>query len=124
MTTPHPARWQRKVDALLRLAEDQRGTPEGDLAREKLRRILRRHPEARAYEPLQAFTLRDVAYMKRHGISTGGSWTGANLGEAIALMVADYRRRIVEFQNRPRPSGKFLVAGDTRGRDEETHPHV
>lgn len=107
---PDRAKWQRKVDALIRLAEDQAGKPEGDLARQKLRQILRRHPEARAYEPLQAFTLRDVGYMRRHGISTGGSWTGGNLAEAIALMIADYRGRIVEFQNRPRPSGKFLLA--------------
>jgi len=32
-------RWKTKVDALIRLAEDQEGKPEGDLVREKLASI-------------------------------------------------------------------------------------
>ena len=38
-------KWQPKIDALILLAEDQAGKPEGELAKEKLRRILRRFPE-------------------------------------------------------------------------------
>lgn len=37
-------RWKTKVDALIRLAEDQAGKPEGELAREKLASILKEHP--------------------------------------------------------------------------------
>jgi hypothetical protein len=93
-------RWKSKVQALIRLAEDQEGKPEGELAREKLRLILEKYPEARQYQPVREFMLKDVGYMKRHGIPTEGSWTGGNLQEAIALMVADYRRRIAEHKGK------------------------
>ena len=92
------ARWKRKIDALLRLAEDQAGTPEGDVARQKLDEILAKHPEARDYEPVKQFMLSDVGYMRRVGINTGGSWTGANMTEAIAMMIAEYQRRIEEHK--------------------------
>ena len=90
--------WKRKIDALLRLAEDQAGKPEGDLARQKLDAILAKHPEARDYEPVKQFMLKDVGYMKRVGIDTGGSWTGANMTEAIAMMITEYQRRIEEHE--------------------------
>ena len=90
--------WKRKIDALLRLAEDQAGKPEGDLARQKLDAILAKHPEARDYEPVKKFMLKDVGRMKRMGINTGGSWTGGNMAEAIAMMIADYQRRIEEHE--------------------------
>jgi hypothetical protein len=92
-------RWKRKVQALIRLADDQRGKPEGDLARQKLLSILNKYPEAREYQPVQELarrdlTLKDVGYMKRNLIPITGSWTGANLQQAIKLMEADYRERI------------------------------
>jgi hypothetical protein len=93
--------WKGKVQALIRLAEDQAGKPEGELAREKLRQILEKYPEARQYKPIRVFILKDIGYMRQHGISTEGSWTGANLQEAIALMVADYRQRIAEREASP-----------------------
>ena len=93
-------RWKSKVQNLIRLAEDQAGKPEGDLAREKLRQILEKYPEARQYRPVKAFMLRDVGYMKRHGVPTDGSWTGANLQEAVALMVADYKQKIAEYKGK------------------------
>lgn len=65
-------RWKRKVQALARLAEDQRGKPEGELAREKMRQILERYPEARDYEPVKQFMMSDIAWMRRQGISTDG----------------------------------------------------
>lgn len=93
-------RWQTKVDALIRLAEDQRGKPEGDLAREKLLSILQKHPEAVTYKPIvdlawRDITTKDVAEMHRMGISTDGSWTGRNLQEALFKMQQDYYRRMV-----------------------------
>ena len=92
-------KWQRKVDALIRLAEDQRGKPEGDLAREKLTEILNKHPEAQRYPPMvdlvhRDFQAADVVVLKRRGIPTGGSWTGRSLDEALQLMMEDYARRL------------------------------
>ena len=91
-------RWQTKVDALIRLAEDQEGKPEGALAREKLVLILQKHPEAVSYQPIldlawRDLTTRDVVKMKWMGISTAGSWTGANLMAAIDKMLQDYYQR-------------------------------
>ena len=88
------ARWKNKIDALLRLAEDQRGKPEGELAREKLDRILRMYPLVRQYQPVQEFMMSDLRYMKEHGISTDGHWEGDDLNGAMAAMIEDYRRRI------------------------------
>ena len=95
-------KWQSKIDALILLAEDQEGKPEGDLAKEKLRRILRRFPElAQWHAPLddfagRVFTICDLEQMKRQGISTEGVWSGRNLDEAVAMMIADYKRRLWE----------------------------
>ena len=93
-------RWKTKVDALIRLAEDQAGKPEGELAREKLAGILEKHPEAVQYQPLQDLawrdiTTRDVVAMHRAGISTDGSWTGATPAEAMFKMLDDYYQRMV-----------------------------
>lgn len=93
-------KWQSKVDALIRLAEDRGDRPEGRLAREKLRRVLRRFPElAERHKPFDEFAHRtftgaDLGQMKRQGISTAGEWSGGTLDEAIAIMVADYKRRL------------------------------
>ena len=94
--------WKRKADALLRLANDQAGKPEGELAREMLRRLISRHPDiTMAYKPMREFAMSDVGFMLRNGIETGGSWTGRNLNEAISIMIADYRTRIERFKDRP-----------------------
>lgn len=92
-------KWQRKAKALVRLAEDQRGTPEGDLAREKLLLIINNHPEARDFEPVKVLverdiTMADVIRAKRIGVDLTGSWTGENLQDAIQIMMQDYNRRI------------------------------
>ncbi len=92
-------KWQRKVDALIRLADDQRGKPEGDLARQKLTEILNKHPEAREYPPIlvlaeRDFTMMDLRAMKRRMISTAGSWTGRSIEEALEIMIDDYRARL------------------------------
>ena len=92
-------RWQRKADALIRLADDQRGKPEGDLAREKLLQIINKHPESFTYQPLidfaeREFTLGHLREMRQQGISTNGRWTANTLDEAIDMMVADYKRRL------------------------------
>lgn len=91
--------WKRKARALARLAEDQRGKPEGDTARQKLLEIIQRHPEARDYEPVKTLikkdlTMRDISEMRHAGISTDGEWTADDLHTAIKLMEADYRERI------------------------------
>ena len=103
MTEP---RWQRTVDNLLRLAQDDGATPsERETARRKIQLILERHPEAeqiRQYPPMREFTLGDVGFMKRNGISLEGSWTGRNLEEAAQLMIAEYRRRIAQHRAPPR----------------------
>ncbi len=91
--------WKRKAQALARLAEDQKGKPEGELARQKLRSILEKYPEAREYAPIKAFLGRDLVRLKRLGGSTDGSWTGQNIEEALALMFADYRQRLARAED-------------------------
>lgn len=92
------ARWKKLVDDLLRLAQDAGATEdERNTARLKLAQVLEKHPDAQEieqYEPLREFTFRDFREMKRRGIYTGGSWTGATLEDAVAMMIADYRRRL------------------------------
>lgn len=91
-------KWQRKVDALILLAEDQKGKPEGDVAREKLLLILNNHPEAVRYQPLVDMAYRDISTqdvvrMHKMGISTDGVWEGATLWEAMDNMMKDYTAR-------------------------------
>lgn len=100
-------KWRRKADALARLAEDQRGKPEGDLARQKLQEIIANHPEAREYQPVKDLfardlELKDVGMMHRMGISTEGSWSGRTIAEALAAMTRDYKSRIMAYWDRPR----------------------
>jgi len=78
-------RWKRKADALARLAENQAGKPEGELAKEKLRAIIAKHPEAREYPPIKNLSLK--------GIDLTGSWSARTPQEAVAMMMADYRVR-------------------------------
>jgi hypothetical protein len=93
------SKWQSKIDALIRLAKDQIGKPEGDLARAKLQQILDKYPwAAQQHQPLADFAVSDLKYMMRVGISREGRWTGRNLQEALAIMVADYRHRIEEHK--------------------------
>lgn len=94
-------RWKRKVQALARLAEDQRGKPEGELAREKMRQILARFPEAREYGPVREFMMSDIGWMRYYGVSTDGSWTGVDLQEAMDMMIRDYQQRIECYKARP-----------------------
>ena len=101
-------RWKRKAEALARLAEDQRGKPEGELAREKLQEIIANHPEARDYQPVKDLferdlQLRDIGSMRAMGIPTDGSWSGRTLGEALAAMTRDYKSRIVAHRDRGKP---------------------
>lgn len=108
-------KWRRKARALAALAEDQRGKPEGELAREKLAEILNRHPAAKDFPPLRELAERDltmaqVAMMRAHGISLEGRWTGVNLAHAIKIMEADYKRRIGAFQ-----FGRGIVTGVAQG---------
>jgi len=93
-----PRDWRKVADDLVRLANDQRGTPEGDTARRKLGEILAKYPEAQAYEPIVDLEVKDMAMselvkMRRMGISTDGKWNGENLQDAIANMVADLKGR-------------------------------
>jgi hypothetical protein len=92
-------KWKRKVDALIRLAQDQAGKPEGDVAKAKLKQILDKHPwAAQEHKPLKDFAVSNLGYMKRVGISHEGSWTGKNLQHAIALMITDYEQRIERYK--------------------------
>lgn len=93
-------RWQRKVRALIRLAEDQASKPEGAVARQKLHQILEKYPEARQYEPVRKFMVGDLKRMRQAGISTDGRWTGRDLAEALALMAADYAQRLAGRESR------------------------
>jgi hypothetical protein len=90
-----PNRWRRKAAALIRLAEDQKGKPEGDVAREKLLNIINNHPEAATFTPIVEFARRevtgaDVARMRQYGSDLTGRWSGPDAWEA---MVRDYRAR-------------------------------
>lgn len=97
------SKWKRKARALARLAQDQRGKPEGESARAKLLEIINKHPEAQNFEPIQRLAMSDVAYMRRNNIDTDGVWTGGDFKEAIALMEQDYCNRIAAFRQRQRP---------------------
>jgi hypothetical protein len=87
-------RWKRKADALARLAEDQAGKPEGELAKEKLRKIIAKHPEAKEYPPIKNLSLR--------GIDLTGSWSAGSPQEAVAMMFTDYRQRAAARAARPK----------------------
>jgi hypothetical protein len=98
-------KWQRKATALARLAEDQRGKPEGELARQKLLEIINRHPEAAQFEPVVELAKRDIEWVmtgahlmefKRAGGDMSGEWEGATMEDAIKVMVADYQARYVD----------------------------
>ena len=98
-------KWQRKAESLAHLAEDQRGKPEGELARQKLLEIINKHPEAMQYEPVIELARRDIDWimtgahlieMKRAGVSTDGKWNGASLTDAIKMMVSDYQNRYLD----------------------------
>jgi len=98
-------RWKEKARALAALAEDQRGNPEGDLAREKLLKIIRDHPEAANYEPVRTLVTRDIRLSDLKKFDTSGSWMGANLADALRLMLQEYRRRLTEAEGRKRLGG-------------------
>jgi hypothetical protein len=109
-------KWKRKVQALARLADDQRGKPEGDVARRKLLQIINKYPEAGRYEPVvelarKDLTMADVGWMKRHGVSIEGSWTGRNLYKAIALMEADYRERLAGARRKRLAAPVYALEG-------------
>jgi len=113
-------RWKRKVRALAKLADDQRGKPEGDLARKKLLQIINKYPEAAQYGPVielakKDLTMADVGWMKRHGVSVEGSWTGRNLVEAIALMEADYKERLARAKRKRLAAPVYALEGGQQG---------
>lgn len=92
-------RWKRTAEALARLAEDQQGKPEGDVARQKLIQILDKHPEARSHPPIIAFmrremTLREFHDIRAAGVDTDGAWTGVDWRDAIRKMTEDLRQRM------------------------------
>ncbi len=91
-------KWKRKVQALARLAEDQRGKPEGELARQKMRGILEKYPEARDYEPIRKFVASDLSYLVKAHIPLTGHWEGGSPAEALAAMFADYAKRADEHR--------------------------
>ncbi len=94
------AKLHDRIAKLTRLANDQRGKPEGDVARAKILKLIAKYPHLLKSKPMRELKLSDVAYMKRNGISTGGSWTGRNLREAIAMMIDEYRNRIDEHDTK------------------------
>lgn len=107
-------RWKSKVDALIRLAKDQAGKPEGELAREKLRQILENYPQAAfQHEPLATYAREfmgsDLMYMKRVGIPTTGRWQGRDIREAANMMVADYWDRIKRHREKPLLLGRGIA---------------
>ncbi len=90
--------WKRKARKLAALAEDERGKPEGDLARQKLLEIINRHPEAAGYAPIVKLVARDitldaVAQMHDDGVSTDDEWTAEDLLAATKVMEAGVRAR-------------------------------
>ncbi len=110
-------RWQRKAEALARLAEDQRGKPEGELARQKLLEIINKHPEVADYEPIVELARRDIDWvmtgahlveMKRADISLDGKWKADTMEGAIKAMVRDYQYRYLE---RFEPADMIMICG-------------
>lgn len=111
-------RWKRVAASLVRLAVDQKGRPEGNVAREKLKIILEKHPEARSYRPVVEFmrlelagrgfrvpgrqrvspmTVREFHGMRRAGVDTDGSWTAGSFEKARRQMEADLRQRMADI---------------------------
>ena len=115
-------RWKRTAEALIRLAEDQKGKPEGNVARQKLQQILSKYPETRSHPPVIAFIERDlgmappgseaprVSYgtmpmsefyrMRQAGVNTDGRWTGTSFQDAVRKMQDDLRQRISDRMGR------------------------
>lgn len=110
-------RWKRVAASLVRLAEDQCGKPEGDVARQKLQQILAKYPAARRQPEVLAFMQREIGEtgrsypdfsevkegrmsmaeffrMKRAGIDTEGSWTGRDFDDAVRKMEQELRQRM------------------------------
>ncbi len=88
-------RWKRVAEGLARLAEDQRGTPEGEAAGRKLRAILAKYPQARDYEPVRQFTMADLRYILRHAdVSTEGRWDGQSPDDALRKAFAELGLRV------------------------------
>lgn len=90
--------WKEKIEAIKRLATDQKGKPEGEVAEAKLLELINKYPEAaQAQEVIDyakdLFTLKDIADMHRQGTSTDGSWTAPTFEDAIKIMIEDYRQR-------------------------------
>ena len=83
---------------LKRLAEDQRGKPEGEAALRKIRELIEKYPETRsALKPYWEFTGHDFVFLKRHGINTDGVWEGRDFHEAIRRMQEHYCRLYLEY---------------------------
>ncbi len=113
-------KWQRKARALARLAEDQRGKPEGDLAWDKLQELLDAHPEASLFGPIIDLIQHEMEWlmtgshfvqMKKSGVDIDGYWEGETLESAIGVMVADYRKRYTEHLGKLLPDER---PGNTR----------
>lgn len=104
--------WKRKAEALARLAEDQRGKPEGDLAREKLLEIIRRHPDALLYQPVTDLVATDMHIMARdlREIDTTGHWEGIDFADAFRQMKADYAQRLRAARSRKWLEQIILIA--------------
>jgi len=102
-------RWKTSIQAIMRIAREKRGQPEGDVARKKLDLFLNKYPQAKQYAPVREFTLRDVGRMKMSGISTSGSWTGRNLDEAVAAMIRDYQDRLRARRKPPSEADVLLT---------------
>jgi hypothetical protein len=118
-------RWSTTAEALVRLAEDQAGKPEGDAAEGRLLAVLKRHPEARNAPGVVSFLERKLGVSQRpapptgpmtlrewmdirRGVNVYGRWTGTNLNDALHRMERDLRAR-QEQAERVRVSFEDLV---------------
>jgi hypothetical protein len=87
--------------ALKRLAEDQRGKPEGESASRKIDELIAKYPDLRpAIIPFWNFTTRDFVTLKRRGINMGGSWEGTDLDDALRHMQEYYCRLYIEHMGK------------------------
>jgi hypothetical protein len=118
-------RWQRKAEALARLAEDQRGKPEGELARQKLLEIINRHPGGAQYEPIVELARRDIDWvmtgahlveMKQADISLDGTWKADTMEGAIKVMVRDYQDRYLDHFE---PIERLMIGGSALAGEAE-----
>ena len=123
------------LEKLCRYAEDRSGFPDGDTARGKVKDLINKNPELVEHPSVIALAKNDLGFIlpeptvyspfdgsevtteealnfKNMGGNLAGSWTGADLSEALKMMMNDYRNRIERAERNAFLYGRPLTHED------------